>query len=442
MVVACVVAAPAHGQDADTTPQSWQLRGRIKEEVAATVHAPAHLSKLRTIGWLEGKWTISEHLEARALGRAWWDGVFDLTDRYPPNVESDTETDVSLRELVLRASTSRVDLRVGRQQVVWGEALGTFVADVVNPLDLREFILPDFAEVRLPLWALHGTVYPAEGLAIEAVWTPEVRSHKLAKRGSEFEFELPRLQFPGPVALLPDRQDEWSLEQSQGGARLSWLLRGWDLAGFYFTGPDKFPVLFQRREPQPPGPPATFLEPRHPRLHVLGAALTKSLEPIVLRGEAALSIGKHYETTDPRDADGVVRRDTLDYVVSVDRTVLGVDVMLQFGQKVLFGSARGVTHGAVEGQVTSSVALRLATGFLGDTLLPAVLFAVNANRGDYRVSPRIDYAVTSALVLSLGADLFAGPVTTLYGQFHDNDRVYVELTWRFSAPTRLRRSAP
>jgi len=40
-------------------------------------------------------------------------------------------------------------VRLGRQQIVWGEAIGTFVTDVVNPKDFREFVLPDFSELRI-----------------------------------------------------------------------------------------------------------------------------------------------------------------------------------------------------------------------------------------------------------------------------------------------------
>jgi hypothetical protein len=60
-----------------------------------------------------------------------------------------------------------------------------------------------------------------------------------------------------------------------------------------------------------------------------------------------------------------------------------------------------------------------------------MLFVVNVNRADYRFSPRVDYLVTGAVTLSVGADIFEGPRRTLYGQFDRNDRVWVNTTWRF-----------
>src|SRR5207247_9818490 len=128
----------------------------------------------------------------------------------------------------------------------------------------------------------------------------------------------------------------------------------------------------------------------------------------------------------------VVRRDTLDYLIGIDYTFFSrLDAAVQLSQKILVGSATGVVSSGVEGQVTTAVTVRLTTGFFDNTLNPGVLFAVQTNRGDYRLSPRIDYLVGGALTISIGADVFEGPKHTLYGQFDRSDRVWVTTTWRF-----------
>ena len=293
-------------------------------------------------------------------------------------------------------------------------------------------MLPDFSELRIPIWALDASYRLAEGLSLEAVWTPDTMSNRLPKQGAEFQFARPRFRFRNPVVRLPDDQDEFSLERSEGGVRLSVLQRGWDLSLIYYDQADKTPVFFARRVSQPAGPDIVVIEPRHPRLHIVGATLGKSVEPVVVRAEAALSIGKRYETTDPLDPDGVVRRDTLDWLVGVDYTFFErVDTALQLSQKVLMGSATNLTRPGVAAPVTTSVALRVTTGFFDNTLTPTLLFVVGVNRGDFRLSPRIDYLLSQAVTLSLGADLFEGPRLTLYGQFDRNDRVTLTTTWRF-----------
>jgi hypothetical protein len=153
---------------------------------------------------------------------------------------------------------------------------------------------------------------------------------------------------------------------------------------------------------------------------------------VVVRAEAALSVGKRYETTDPLDPDGVVRRDTLDWLVGVDYTFFEtLDTALQVSQKVLMGAATNLTRPGVAGRATTSVTLRLATGFLDNTLNPSVLLVAGVDGGDVRLSPRLEYVVSGAVTLAVGADLFEGPHRSLYGQFDRNDRVTLTTTWRF-----------
>ena len=425
-------AEPEPERPPEDATKALRLRARLAEEFAYRLHDPGDVAKLRTVGWAEAKYAFTEHVVLRAAVRAWYDAAFDVTDRYPANVERDEKIALSLREAVLSVSRADVDVRVGRQQIVWGEALSTFVTDVVNPRDFREFILPDFSELRIPLWALDVAYHLRPGLTLEAVWTPDTRSNTVPKQGAEFQFARIPYRFRQPVVRRPDDHDEFSLARSEGGLRLSALVEGWDTSLIYYDGADKGAVLFQERVTRPARPDVVVLEPRHPRLHVVGATVGKTFGPVVLHAEAAFTIGKRYETTDPLDRDGVVRRDTLDWLVAVDYGIASrVDTTLQVSQKILMGPATNVVRPGVEAQVTTSVALRIATGFLDDTLNPSVLAVVNANRGDVRLSARVEYLLSGAVTLAVGADVFEGGKRTLYGQFDRNDRVWMTTTWRF-----------
>jgi uncharacterized protein DUF1302 len=426
------VEADEREPDATSWPAALRVRGRLAEEFAYRLHDPGDVSKLKTLGWLEGKYTFSESVHLRAAVRGWYDAVFKATDRYPANVERDQETSLSLREAILSVSHGDLDVRIGRQQIVWGEAISTFVTDVVNPKDFREFVLPDFTELRIPIWALDATWRLARNVTLEGVWTPDTMHNRLPKRGAEFQFAGPDFRFRNPVVRLPDSEDEFSLARSEGGFRLSALREGWDVSLIYYDQADKSPVFFQRRVPQPPRPDVIVFEPRHPRLHVVGATLSKSLEPVVVRSEIALSVGKRYETSDPLDGDGVVRRDTLDYLVGVDFPLgWDVDAALQLSQKILIGDATTLARPGVSGRVTTSLALRLTTGFFDNTLNPTVLFVVGVEQADFRVSPRLEWVLGGSVTMAVGADIFEGGRRTLYGQFDRNDRVTFTTTWRF-----------
>ena len=72
-----VTATPAVAADA------LRLRGRVAEDVAYRLHDPGDVSKLRTTGWLDAKYTFSEEVDVRLGARAWYDADFHATDRYP-----------------------------------------------------------------------------------------------------------------------------------------------------------------------------------------------------------------------------------------------------------------------------------------------------------------------------------------------------------------------
>jgi hypothetical protein len=420
-----VTATPAVAADA------LRLRGRVAEDVAYRLHDPGDVSKLRTTGWLDAKYTFSEEVDVRLGARAWYDADFHATDRYPANVERDQKTDVSLREAVVRAAHGDLDVRLGRQQIVWGEAISTFITDVVNPRDFREFILQDFTETRIPIWAADVLYKLSPNVTLEGVWTPDTRFNKIGKRGSEFQFAPPAYRFQNPVVRMPDRADEFSVERSEGGARLSVIQQGWDVSLIYYGEADKSPVLRQLRVPQPVGPDVILLKPTHPRLHIIGGTFAKGFNEWVVRSELAVTVNKHYETVDFRDRDGVVRRDTIDYLIGVDGTLFDVNTALQISQKIVTGSVHDIARGGVQGVVTTSVALRVTKGFFDDTVIPTVLFVANANRADFRVSPRLDWLATGSITVSVGADIFEGARRTLYGQFDRNDRVWLNTTWKF-----------
>ncbi|MBF0620508.1 MAG: RNA polymerase-associated protein rapA [Magnetococcales bacterium] len=57
-----------------------------------------------------------------------------------------------LRELYLDTTVGGLDLRIGKQQVVWGTADGIKLLDILNPTDWREFVQNTMEDARIPVW--------------------------------------------------------------------------------------------------------------------------------------------------------------------------------------------------------------------------------------------------------------------------------------------------
>ncbi|MBT6764713.1 MAG: hypothetical protein HOA90_09295, partial [Prolixibacteraceae bacterium] len=79
--------------------------------------------------------------------------------------------DLRMRELYLDLYFNNFDLRIGKQQVVWGKADGVFITDIVSPLNLTEFLLPEFDEIRTGVNAVKFDYYLGNN-TFEVIWLP------------------------------------------------------------------------------------------------------------------------------------------------------------------------------------------------------------------------------------------------------------------------------
>jgi hypothetical protein len=61
-----------------------------------------------------------------------------------------------LRELYVDTTLWDWDLRLGKQQVVWGTADGIKLLDIINPTDFRELNQNTMAESRIPIWMINA----------------------------------------------------------------------------------------------------------------------------------------------------------------------------------------------------------------------------------------------------------------------------------------------
>jgi len=81
------------------------------------------------------------------------------------------EQEIDIRQSYMDILLDSVDIRIGKQQIVWGKADGVFITDVISPKDMGEFLLPDFEEIRLGVQSLKLDYYSGD-TTIEFVWIP------------------------------------------------------------------------------------------------------------------------------------------------------------------------------------------------------------------------------------------------------------------------------
>ena len=81
-----------------------------------------------------------------------------------------------LRELYADTTAGDWDVRLGKQQVVWGTADGIKLLDMVNPTDWREFNQNTMADARIPVWMINAEKYLDNGGNVQVILSQAERS--------------------------------------------------------------------------------------------------------------------------------------------------------------------------------------------------------------------------------------------------------------------------
>ncbi len=401
----------ATGEMAGATGAQGQprLSGFVELSGAYTTSDRSHWSKQRARFELAATGRVGSGLRYKVSARAEVDAAYlGGGHDYPDAVRNDQRRDFALRETYLDFGSGDLEFRVGRQHVVWGEVVGMFVADVVSARDMREYLLPEFEQMRTPQWAVR-TEYFAGDTHLEFLWIPSPSHDDIGKPGADFyPYPLP----DGTPVHVVKRGTE--LSNSNWGVRASRLISGWDLSAFYYESLDTTPTLYAL-------PTGTF-ELRNDRIRQVGATFSKDMGEFILKGEAVHTHGRSFNTQDPSARYGLRESDTLDYVLGVDLPADDWRFNVQLYGRTSFDHASGMYSDRNEHGMTFLVNRKFLSDFEAE-----VLYVTSFNRSDYMLRPRLVWNVAQEWRAQAGVDLFHGPAQGLFGRFDDSDRVYVEL---------------
>ncbi len=330
-------------------------------------------------------------------------------------------TDGALREAYFDASLRDLDLRIGKQLIVWGRA------DRINPTDNltpRDFTLlvPEDDDQRLGAVAAKATYYLG-GVALTGIWLPHFDPHTIPigrRSGVTIRERLPQNTL------------------AQGAARIEQTGKAVDWSLSYYDGFDLFPdiALEQVRDS------GEDLVLRHHRIRVIGADAATTVGRYGLRAEAAYTF-----TEDSRGADPRVKNPFFSLVAGGDRTFfeyLNVNLQYLFHYVVRHRSPSeildpversvAIEQAGISNQfdrVQHGLSLRVSHKWLNETLEGEVAAVVLFARLDYVVRPKLLYALTDRWKLTVGADIFRGEPQSFLGRLRDNSTAYAELRWSF-----------
>ncbi len=326
--------------------------------------------------------------------------------------------DAEIREAFLDTEFGDVFLRLGKQQIVWGQADGLKVLDVLNPQSFREFILEDFEDSRIPLWAVNAEV-PIGDVTLQLVWIPDTTYNDIPEEGSAYAFTSP-LMVPAPpvgvsLGFVPPAKPNNAFTDSDVGVKLSAFLGGWDLSLNYAYHYQDNPVT--RRAFVPEG---IQVSQTYERSHLSGGTFSNVFGDFTLRGEVGFSTDKWFQVADLGDADGVIQSDEFSYVIGVDYAGFS-DWFLS--AQVFQSHLTNVPENLVRNGSESNVTVMVQRDFMNEALKAEALWIHSLTDADGVLQLSLDYEWRSNVRLKAGADVFYGKPEGLFGQFYDTDRV-------------------
>lgn len=338
---------------------------------------------------------------------------------------SDSQVEVDLREAYLDVYFDNIDLRIGKQQIIWGKSDGVFITDIVSPKDLREFLLPDFDEIRMGVTAVKADYYSGNH-TFEVVWLPVFTATRMPEDESIWQ---PAMDFPvTPVFDYAQRDVEGSLENSELFAKYSAITPAIDfeiMAGYAW---DDDPALHIQKtiDPQTMQISGLIVTPQHHRLRIGGGSFSSTIGPFVVRGEGAYYTGKYFNTANPAITDAVVKKDYFHYLLGVDYTLWETNLSAQFIQQSILDYADPIEQDEFDNTAT----FLARRDFLHETLILELFTYVGLNNNDALIRPRIYYDLADGFEILLGLNLFAGDEGP-FGQYSDNNMGYFKVKYSF-----------
>jgi len=281
-------------------------------------------------------------------------------------------------------------------------------------------VLPDFDMLRIPQWAVRGEYFKGDFHG-EAIWIPYPTYDNIGVPGSEF------YPYPSPPpsgyaeAFAGEVKPAGGLNDSGYGLRLSYLVSGWDISGFYYGSMDSSPAFFRKVVSTPV--PTFVYTPTHDRIQQYGATFSKDLGSAVFKAETVYTQDRWFEVTRLSDSDGVVRQNVLDYILGLDYPLPEQSRLdLQFFQRWFPNHDPDMIPKTVESGASLYVSSKAA-----DDVEAQFLWIVGLHRNDWLARPRLEWTLDQRWRWALGMDIFSGPGDGIFGRFADRDRVYTEV---------------
>ncbi len=479
-----IAQAGVHLQDSQTGGPDFESGDLSMAQTIADIevsYAPIDLIRFSAIvrGYKEWVYQLEENAyksRYHETGKGFLDPNGKYSKKYNRN-HPDWGEEVTLREGFADIDLQDYGtLRLGKQQITWGEADGIRLADIINPLNIaRHFNLEPWEDIRIPIYAAYANLtHPAvNDFTFDIVFSGDYERAVRGEPGSNtpWAFPIPNAaRFPNPwnADLIPyfiyDEPEDWDENYEYGGRiRYKSPLAGIEFSAFYFHTTNDTPVLEWRGEflpapaPAPPVVPLPVIYLEYLKYDNFGFtfnAFSASLKT-VLRGEFVYVKDQKFNRALPGHSIfppgspanllfDIVEADQYRGMVGFDKNVF---IPFLNPTKSFFVSGQyfylyqddnddlmdpTYNDGRLE-EVTQVLTLKVNTAYMMELLAPDVLIIVSPDDNWWQVQSALTYTTTGFhWSYTLGGNFMGGKSNFQeMGLFEKHNEIYFKIKFSF-----------
>jgi len=364
-----------------------------------------NLSSLKSSLLLDYEHKFDNGFKLKTNAKAYYDAIYSLRerDKYSKDELKENEHEVELFDAYVEGSLAdNLDMKLGRQVVVWGRSDTIRITDVLNPLDNRRPAIVDIEDLRLPVGMAKFDYYVGDW-RITPIAVVEQRFSKNPPSGSTYN--------PSPNSLPSNESYSDVTPALSIGAEFS----GWDI-NLYASNLHDDTGYFKNGKLN------------HDKVKMFGTALNVLSGSWLFKSELAHFDGLKYTATQDKSfkrTDGLVG---VEYKGIAD-TLISYDVSL----RKVHSYDNALKNNPISIQEnTYQQAFRVSSDFLNATLHGNYLISLFGKKLDEGGFQRawVKYDIADGVYTNIGVVDYIGG-SQRFDRVHNSDMVFADISYSF-----------
>ena len=382
--------------------------GKVTEQIAYSYSDDAphdNISSAKTSLLLDYEHKFDNGFKIKTNAKAYYDAIYDIRgkEKYSDDERDELKDELELYDAYIEGNIAdNIDLKLGRQVVVWGRSDTIRVTDVLNPLDNRRPGMVDIEDLRLPV-AMAKLDYFIDDWRITPMAILEQRFSKNPPSWGAFN--------PNQKSLPSDKDYSDITPALSIGAEFS----GWDI-NFYASQLRDDTGHFDKGKIA------------HDKVNMFGSALNILKGSWLLKSELAHFDGLKYSTIPNKEFKrtdallGVEYNGIADTLISYDIAMRNIhDYDQKLAQEPLPKEERAYQH-----------AFRVSSDFANATIKANYLislFGSSADQGGFQRA-WVKYDISDGIYANIGLVDYIGG-SKRFDSVANNDMLFTDITYSF-----------